>query len=320
MLRFRSYVLKARFILGLLVCAIFLLSLWGPEAIAQSSRDVMNRLERLENEIQTLGRAVYKGEPLPPGAFAADSKTAADTEVRLQELETQIRTLTGKVEEQSYEMRQMKERLDRALSDIELRLNERGAAPVSGAAGFSAGAAPLPTEPQTEFEPGAMPSDAASDPAMPYQWSSSGGSAPDGGQLGVISGGGPAASSPAVFYETAFAALKSGDYQKSEQLFQQFLRDYPKDALAGNAQYWLGETYYARGDYEAAARTFAESYQNHPKSTKAPDNLLKLGLSLASLGKNADACVALGQIELQYAATAGAVLRRSKQEMDRLGC
>ena len=69
----------------------------------------------------------------------------------------------------------------------------------------------------------------------------------------------------------------------------------PQDYLAGNAQYWMGETYYVRGRYQDAAVTFAEGYQKYPTNSKAPDNLLKLGMSLGQLGKKADACVAFAQ-------------------------
>ena len=57
---------------------------------------------------------------------------------------------------------------------------------------------------------------------------------------------------------------------------------YPNDPLAGNAQYWLGETYYVRKDYKNAAAAFAEGYQKYPKGPKAADDLLKLGMSLGN--------------------------------------
>src|SRR3546814_4312161 len=52
----------------------------------------------------------------------------------------------------------------------------------------------------------------------------------------------------------------------------------------------LGETYYVRGNYQQAAVTFAEGFETYPDNSKAPDNLLKLGMSLASLGSTQDAC------------------------------
>ena len=71
-----------------------------------------------------------------------------------------------------------------------------------------------------------------------------------------------------------------------------FIQQFPNDQLAGNAQYWLGETYYVRKRYNDAATAFAFGYQKYPKSGKGADDLLKLGMSLGSLGQKQDACSA----------------------------
>ncbi len=75
--------------------------------------------------------------------------------------------------------------------------------------------------------------------------------------------------------------LQDGDNAGAEQGFETFLQSNPKHVLAGNAQYWLGESYYARKDYQNAMTAFAEGYKNYKTSPKGPDNLLKLGLTLA---------------------------------------
>src|SRR6185503_11454696 len=77
---------------------------------------------RMENEIQTLSRTVYKGEAPPPGSFSGGG--SGDTEIRLQQLETELRETRGLIEEQNHQIRTMQERLDKALSDMELRLGE----------------------------------------------------------------------------------------------------------------------------------------------------------------------------------------------------
>ena len=79
-----------------------------------------------------------------------------------------------------------------------------------------------------------------------------------------------------------------------------FVQRYPNDPLAGNAQYWLGETYYVRKDYENAATAFAEGYQKYPESGKAADNLLKLGMSLGNLGKKSEACSAFARLDRDF--------------------
>jgi len=75
-------------------------------------------------------------------------------------------------------------------------------------------------------------------------------------------------------YHDAFKLLQDGDYAGAERSFKAFVQNNPKHPLAGNAQYWLGETYYARHDYQNAMVAFAEGYKVYKTSPKGPDNLL----------------------------------------------
>ena len=94
-------------------------------------------------------------------------------------------------------------------------------------------------------------------------------------------------------YKSAFGYLRKREFQKAELALKEFLTTHPDDPLVPNAMYWLGETYYTRGKYEDAAEIFISGYEQHSKSSKTPDNLLKLGLSLLKLERRADACIAL---------------------------
>ncbi|MCF8496708.1 MAG: tol-pal system protein YbgF [Alphaproteobacteria bacterium] len=323
---------EARVILGFFFTCACLASL---PAQAQSSRDTMGRLERLENEIQTLNRAVYKGDRPPAGALPpGDAQIQAGTEARLQQLENDLRDLRGKIEEQAFENKTLRADLEKSRSDLELRMSdlERGGAHASGAPAvsgaeaqaFSAAEGETPMESAPADQYGA---DAGMPQPTPAESPEAGGMKTTGGSLGVLSpavpGGSASASTgdqAAAAYEDAFAQLKSGQYESAGKGFESFLAGHPDHVLAGNAQYWLGETHYVRGDYEAAARIFAEGYQRYPKGAKAPDNLLKLGLSLSGLRNDADACVALAQIAKDFPAGPAPVLRRAEQEMTRLGC
>ncbi len=99
-----------------------------------------------------------------------------------------------------------------------------------------------------------------------------------------------------------------------------FVQRYPNDPLAGNAQYWLGETYYVRQDYNNAATVFAEGYQKYPKGGKAADNLLKLGMSLGQLGQKADACRAFARLDRDFPSAPSNVKERAADEKKRLAC
>jgi tol-pal system protein YbgF len=126
--------------------------------------------------------------------------------------------------------------------------------------------------------------------------------------------------SPKDQYDYAFDLLKRAEYAQAEQALRQFVTAYPRDPLAGNAQYWLGETFYVRNNYAEAATQFLKGYQTYPQSPKAPDNLFKLGLTLTILGKVQEACSAYQRFDREYANAAGALKRRVVDERQRLGC
>jgi tol-pal system protein YbgF len=126
--------------------------------------------------------------------------------------------------------------------------------------------------------------------------------------------------SPQEQYEYATGLLQRGAYPEAGLAFKAFVAQHPKDSLAGNAQYWLGETYYAQSDYKSAAIAFAEGYQKYPKSSKAPDNLLKLGMSLGQTGRKSDACTAFKQLNAQFPDASGPIKDRTARAQQRYGC
>jgi tol-pal system protein YbgF len=113
--------------------------------------------------------------------------------------------------------------------------------------------------------------------------------------------------------------MRQTKYAEAEQALRTFVDDYPDHPLAGNASYWLGEAYYLRKDYNNAALTFAQTFQKYPRSGKAPDSLLKLGMSLATLGETADACKALHELGVRYP-KAPDTKQRAAKERARNGC
>ena len=90
--------------------------------------------------------------------------------------------------------------------------------------------------------------------------------------------------------------------------------------LMPNIQYWLGEVYYAKKDFEQAIIEFGEGLKNYPNSIKGPDNMLKLGLSFSNLKKKTEACNVFIELELKYPDASANVLERSIQERKKLGC
>ncbi len=125
---------------------------------------------------------------------------------------------------------------------------------------------------------------------------------------------------PKAQYDFAFNYLKQNDYPRAQVALKDFLKAHPKDPLAGNAQYWLGETYYVRGDYPQAAQEFMNGYQNYPKTNKGPDNLLKLGMSLEKLSQREGACTAWGRIIKDYPDAEAAIVKSANTERQKLKC
>lgn len=121
-------------------------------------------------------------------------------------------------------------------------------------------------------------------------------------------------------YDFAFDLLRRNDFGRAEVAFREFLKRHPKDALAGNAQYWLGETYYVRGDYQQAAVEFMAGYQNYPKTNKGPDNLLKLGMAMSNMGQTQGACTALNRLAKDYPKAPPEVTKPAAAERAKLKC
>jgi len=292
-------------------------------AAAQSTdvRPLLDRLDRLERDMNLLQRQVYRGTG-PGGAPVAvsppDAQSAVNYEVRFSQLEDQMRALTGQIEEINYGLDQLKRRLDTLVSDVDQRLSaiERGGGPA---------VAQAPPAPQSAPRNLAAPRGAGANPSEPASQSGTLGQVPAARETQTAAA--PAAESgvlpsgtPQEQYNYAFGLLRQANYPAAEQALRAFIQRYPNDQLTGNAQYWLGETYYVRKDYNNAAAVFAEGYQKYPKGGKAADNLMKLGMSLAQLGQKADACRAFARLDRDFPTAAAAIKDRVGDEKKRLGC
>ena len=338
--------------------AVVILPLLAPApAGAQDLQQMLNRMSRLERELSELQGQVYGGRPAAPGITAtpvtpaplagggmASGDMAARTEIRLQQLEAIIQQLTGKVEEVQFNLTQLSQRVEKLAGDVDFRLSrlEQGggtagapggtAKPAAGgaAAGGAAGAPAPVGNTITQGGPGADTGGQAKPGVLGYLTQSEAAKAdeqkaaakPAPAPAGQQAAAGTAAMSdnPADQYRDAFSHLTRHDYDSAERAFQKFLKDHPGDPLAGNATYWLGETFYVRGNFADAAVTFAEGYQKYPGNPKTADNLLKLGLSLIRLDRAADACLALSRLKEEFPNASVNIKRRAIDEGKRIGC
>ena len=333
-----------RGIASLLCGALTALLLAGavPAHAQESVQSLSDRVERLQRELSDLERYVYAGTGGTAGTSTGN--IAASQEVRLQQLESEIGRITGTFEELSFRIDQLSQQLERLSNDVDFRLSalEQGGLPAGGATMSDVGSG-------ATSEPGIGAGSASSDAPVP---TSSG----SGGTLGTMSqaeldaqlaaqpGVDPTATgagtpstagtttaavampydlpgeTPEQQYEHAFGLLRQANYPDAEAALRTFLERHPDDLLAGNATYWLGETYYVRGNYQQAALTFAEGYQKYPNSGKAPDNLLKLAMALGQQGQKENACVALRQLEKRYPDASANIKDRATRAKSKYSC
>jgi len=303
--------LAGGFFLALLLLAAPLMPASAQDA---GTEVLLQRLERLERDILTLQRQVYRGRrnaaEAPQGDGQFPPEFAARTELRLTEFEEQIGRLTGRVEEVAFALGGIRDRVEKTVSDIEERLavlerwaaeSGSGGAPGAAGTGMSGPTGPglfgtiLRAEPMESPQEKSAEERADADADAPPL-------------------------SPREVYAEARALVFEGDYENAEIALRRFLDTHPDHELADNARYWLAETFYVRGDVEQAASLYAEGYEKDPKGIKAPDNLLKLGVSLRRLGRKRDACTTFEQLKHQFPNASRTIKERASRETLRLGC
>jgi len=126
--------------------------------------------------------------------------------------------------------------------------------------------------------------------------------------------------SPEEQYDFAISFIKVGDYETAEFALREFVDTNPTNKLAGNAQYWYGETFRVRQLYQDAASAYLTGYQKYPKSKKAPINLLKLGVMLIQIGEKEQGCSMILGIKDQYPKANQSVIQKAEYEKKKFSC
>jgi tol-pal system protein YbgF len=251
----------------------------------------------------------------------------AQFEVRLGQLEEELRRLTGRIEQLEFGQRSVESRIDQLIQDLDVRLGalEQGTAvPGQGEPGPGADAGPgSGSTDQADVGPGA-------------DQDSADGSGSEG-TLGVVPESAlldlprpdPAAATPPATsglpaqrqYDSAMELLRAGDYPSAERGLELFLDLNPDHPLASNAAYWMAESLYVRKNYAAAASGFARNYRTYGKEApKAPDNLLKLGMSLFGLGDAEKACLSYAELAQEFPNAPTHIEQALDRESTRAGC
>lgn len=118
-----------------------------------------------------------------------------------------------------------------------------------------------------------------------------------------------------ALYDRGYTLYHQAHFVDAETSFQRFLQGNPKSELADNAQYWIGECRYARGDLRGALAAFRETVTRFPEGNKIPDALLKAGQCLEALDDIEGARTTYREVARRFPGTAAATFaeeRRSK--------
>jgi tol-pal system protein YbgF len=288
--------------------------------------------------------AMAGGVPLPQAEVPSEAPVLlAQDAVGNVQLEEQIRLLNGKVEELTFQILQMQEQVRKLQEDNEFRFQELekskqgSASPKVKPADETASAAPeAPKDPDkvrvvttdnagngdsvadvidgTQGE-GAPPQDLGT-VKFDENGNPVGGTVASPDKVAAI----PRADNPAELYKTAYEHILSGEYPSAEAAFRAHIKDFPADPQTADARYWLGESLIGQERYRDAAEVLLKAQKEFPKSKKAPDMLLKLGVSLSALDNKDVACATFAQVSKKYPRAAPAVMERLAAEQAKAGC
>jgi tol-pal system protein YbgF len=308
---------------SLAAAAVVALCLGSAPVRADDIDELEDKMERIERDLRQLEYDVHKGNP-PSGdaSVLMSGSLGTGSGQRLNDVENSLRDLRGQVETLTYQVRQLTEQLDIARKESNYRISAlEGGAP-AGPIPATTGAAGGPitaTAPKPAAAPGGY--------GAPIKIAPGAGSDQQGrgpGTLGSIpAGAAPAAEaglSPQQQYDAAMDLLSRAQYAEAQTAFRGFVAAHPADPLAGPAQYWVGDISFTQKDYGAAAKSFAELLKRYSKTARAPDAMLKLGLSLLELGQKKEGCTTLGALKSKYPNANKAVLDRAAKRAAEAGC
>lgn len=291
----------------------------GAAATPASDSGLKQRVESLEEQlvdmqvvIGTLESMSRSGGGAQAPAFRPAPAGGADA-ARIESLETQVRALAAQVEQLSAEVRQQ---------GSAGRRSETGAMPpppMDGNVTTSRFGSTTVDSTSTDAIGGLISEETAAKSGTALPDISAPGSGPAQAAPGQMAAVAPAGEAKQV-YEQAYGSLLQQDYGAAQAGFGEFLKKFPKDPLAPNALYWLGETHYVQKNYADAAEAFDLVTAAYAGSAKAPDAQLKRAMSLSQLGKRDQSCAAFKQLNAKYPNAPAHVKTRADSERQRLGC
>ena len=115
-------------------------------------------------------------------------------------------------------------------------------------------------------------------------------------------------------YKEAFEVFQKGDSEGARRKFEAFLKQYPNTELSDNAQFWIGETYFLKKDFERAILEYEKVIVKYPEGDKVPAALLKQGFAFLELGDKTNARNLLKRVIDRYPQSDQAEIARKRLE------
>ena len=312
------------FILSIKILLIFILTIFYSYKIyADETDSILRQLQILQEDIKTLEKAVYSKDVKTisnVGISTENSDVLTKHLLKLSELEEQFKILTNNFEEINFKLDKLSNRITKVQTDNQMRFQDLENSGVSNTSKQKK----LPGSGEAQdlgkaLEIGVSESNTASAEQIQETQSIE--------SVGTVITETAERTekilpdiSPEKQYEFALSFIKVGDYETAELALREFVDYNPKHKLAGNAQYWYGETFRVRQLYQDAATAYLNGYQKYPKSSKAPVNLLKLGVMLVQIGEKEQGCSMILGVKVQYPKANQSVIQKAEYEKKKFNC
>ena len=328
--------LNINYLLLLIILVIFNTN---TNVYAQNNNDIIiNKIESLERDIRDVQRKIYQSNENienhtntnePNNNQSVTSKGLANHELRLIEIEEQYRKTNGLIEELSFKINKLEEEnlsLKKSIDDLinKLEVTKLSTVNVNENQVLSENVNKLDQYNNTINNESSnvgvlarINPDGEDEIIKTNEISNTieNSDKPEKKQEKIIN-----SKNPEEIYQRAYNMLSKGEYEAAETAFTSFIKNYPENKLSSNAYYWLGETFYVRKNYQLAAYNFAAGYKKFPQGSKAPDQLLKLGISLYSLEKKSESCATFKKLIKEFPEIPPRILNRANSFQERLEC
>ena len=283
---------------------------------------ISDQIQVITKDLKTLEKAVYQKSDVVASTTNSIKSDGLNEDVmtkhllKLNEIEDQFRELTNKFEEVNFRLDKLSTRVTKIQSDNQLRFSdlENGKLDTNNEKKVSL---PGSTKPQ-DFgaAPGYQTSNLPKEQSINSVETAQTVISEEPEKRESLLPNKPAEEQ----YEFAVSFMKIGDYETAEFALKEFIDKNKDHDLAGSAQYWYGETFRIRQLYSDAATAYLDGYQNYPKSKKAPDNLLKLGITMVQLGEKDQGCKMISGIKKEYPKANKSVLQKAQYEQKKFKC